>query len=316
MALRVLLADESVTIKKVFQVALQDFRVEVTSVTIGSDVVTVAEKIQPDIVFVDVLLQKKNGYDVCRDLKNSPVLTTTPVVLVWSGFMELDKQKYQSSGANDHLEKPFDAQRLRGIVTKLVPKTQSQPVAPFLTMPKLPDFAEPKNIVEPPKDQNWSMESFDPPPVIMPESPDEFTSVSLSGRGSNRRTVRPPVIPTPTPTVSLQDEIEDDGMWVQKPIAHAQTSPPEPSPSLDNDDSNLVELNLDPDEIATSAPSSGTRAPLGSTLSENEIVEIVRAQSQEVIERVVWQVLPEIATRIVERELARLLEQRGLDREP
>jgi two-component system cell cycle response regulator len=142
MALRVLLADESVTIKKVFQLALQDFAVEVTTVNVGIDVVQVAEKIKPDIIFADVLLQKMSGYDVSRAIKEHPQLSQTPVVLIWSGFMELDKDRYKSSGAGSHLEKPFDTQHLRKIVQTLVPKTQTQPLSDFLNFPKLPAFAE------------------------------------------------------------------------------------------------------------------------------------------------------------------------------
>src|SRR5580698_858214 len=88
MALRVLLADESSTIKKVFQLALQDFAVEVRPVNLGIDVASVALSFKPDIIFADVLLQKKNGYDVCNELKQDPALSSIPVVLMWSGFME------------------------------------------------------------------------------------------------------------------------------------------------------------------------------------------------------------------------------------
>src|SRR5690348_5203904 len=108
MALRVLLADESSTIKKVFQLALQDFAVEVRPVNVGLDVLTVAQGFQPDIIFIDILLQKKNGYEVSAELKQDAQLKSVPVVLMWSGFMELDDDKFQASLANAKLEKPFD----------------------------------------------------------------------------------------------------------------------------------------------------------------------------------------------------------------
>lgn len=142
MALRVLLADESVTIKKVFQLALQDFAVEVNTVNVGLDVVQVALKTKPDIIFADVLLQKLNGYDVSRDVKANPQLANIPVVLIWSGFMELDEARFKSCGASAHLEKPFDTQILRKIVQGLVPKTNTQPLSEFLNFPKLPEFTD------------------------------------------------------------------------------------------------------------------------------------------------------------------------------
>src|SRR5690606_39272940 len=126
MALRVLLADESSTIKKVFQLALQDFGVEVQSVNVGLDVLAVGKRFKPDIVFADILLQKKDGYDVSAELKSDAELKDVPVVLMWSGFMELDEDKLQISQANAHLEKPFDVKTLRKLIHELVPKTRDQ----------------------------------------------------------------------------------------------------------------------------------------------------------------------------------------------
>ena len=142
MALRVLLADESSTIKKVMQLALSDFAVEVKSVPIGFDVLPVAKNFKPDIVFADILLTKKSGYDVCNEIKGDPATAHIPVVLMWSGFMEVDQAKMSESQADGRLEKPFDADGLRQVVQDLVAKTKSNPISQFLTFPKLPDFEE------------------------------------------------------------------------------------------------------------------------------------------------------------------------------
>lgn len=136
MALRVLLADESTTIKKVMQLALQDFAVEVKSVQSGIDVLEVAKSFAPDIIFADVLLQKKNGYEVCAELKNNPDVNSVPVVLMWSSFMDLDERQAQACNADRRLEKPFDVENLRQIVLELVPKTRSQRLAHFLQFPE------------------------------------------------------------------------------------------------------------------------------------------------------------------------------------
>lgn len=142
MALRVLLADESTTIKKVMQLALQDFAVEVKAVPIGLDVIPVTKTFKPDLIFVDVLLTKKSGYEVCAELKSDSGTQHLPVVLMWSSFMELDEQKFQSARADGRLEKPFDADSLRQLVETLVPRTQSQPVSSYLQFPPLPEFED------------------------------------------------------------------------------------------------------------------------------------------------------------------------------
>lgn len=138
MALRVLLADESATIKKVMQISLQDYAVEVRSVQLGVDVLQVAQQFKPDIIFVDILLQKKNGYEVSQELKRDPQTRAIPVILMWSGFMEVDVSKLKASLADNQLEKPFDADGLRSLVNKFVPKTQSQGLAQHLEFPNVP----------------------------------------------------------------------------------------------------------------------------------------------------------------------------------
>ena len=136
MSLRVLLADESDTIKKVFQLALQDLNAEVKSVHSGLDVLDVANTFQPTIIFADILLQKRNGYEICLEIKHSSTLKDVPVILMWSSFMELDQDQYKKSLANDQLEKPFDADHLRALVKKHTSSVDTNPMAQFLNFPK------------------------------------------------------------------------------------------------------------------------------------------------------------------------------------
>lgn len=263
MALRVLLADESITIKKVFQLALQDFAVEVVAVNVGVDVVQVATKINPDIIFADVLLQKMSGYDVSRDIKSNPQLAHIPVVLIWSGFLDLDEGRYKSSGANAHLEKPFDTQRLRQLIQSLVPKTNTQPMSPFLKFPKLPDFTEkpsatrtqqtppaqhaqhnqkppltpyPPPPTQPPNVDSWSMDSFESidhthiPPVpnipslVQPEMPPEIEQEDFVA-------VQLPSEPPPTrkPILTAVEKTtaadDGDGQWIQKTLTSFKLPP-------------------------------------------------------------------------------------------
>lgn len=144
MSLRILLADESATIKKVIQLTLQDFAVEIKSVTVGIDVLQVARVFQPNIIFCDILLAKRNGYEVCADIKSESLTKKIPVVLMWSSFMEFDDQKAKAVGVDRKLEKPFDAETLRSLVKELVPELNTNVISNFLSFPKLPDFDDPK----------------------------------------------------------------------------------------------------------------------------------------------------------------------------
>lgn len=362
MALRVLLADESVTIKKVFQLSLQDFGVDVFAVTSGLDVLPIAKKNRPDIVFVDVILPKKSGYDVAAEIKKDPELKNVPVVIIWSGFMELDQARFKACNADAHLEKPFDTQRLRQIVQSLVKKTSSQTLSEFLQFPKLPDFKDeaaaklasmkaakppptPAPTPAPPEDSNvvsmrgkqndWNMDHFAPVP-----SGTSITQVSAvpdsSGDGEFSELADdfvPVELPPQPPVISRSDEDEtdadSDNQWIQKTLSRYKVEAPktteqevevsyrEPTEKIDaealmrNERPQPKASPTDDDEIELDLgePVSVQPEPTPQ-LSDKQLEAIIRAQSKEMIEKVIWQVVPEIASQIIEREIQRLLKER------
>ena len=298
MALRVLLADESSTIKKVFQLALQDFAVEVRSVNIGVDVATVATAFKPDIVFADVLLQKKNGYDVCAELKGNALLKTLPIVLMWSGFMELDEDKFQASQANAQLEKPFDVTALRKLITDLVPRTQNQKLSEFLTFPKTQAEAEQPT-----------------PPEFEAAAPDlgsdeEFTQVPIpkikGGTDKYRLDLKPEELePSHIPVnyeMPSENIVEDDAEDEFKMRDGSRKTTPPAEETVMLDEGELEEV--------VSAPIPRQFGAEAINLSSDQLEKIIRQQSAEVIEAVVWKVVPELAKQIIERELSRLLKER------
>lgn len=374
MALRVLLADESNTIKKVFQLALQDYAVEVRPVNIGLDVVPVAASFRPDIIFADVLLQKKSGYEVSAEVKKDSSLKDVPVVLMWSGFMELDEDKFQASRANAQLEKPFDVGSLRKIVQELVPKTKTQKLSGFLTFPPMPEFTESKpsassspsvaeTVPAPPAQHvpsapkpvsqtaappgvgektgsSWDMESFDPmetPLVIGDADEEEFQQVNLAAPPAREEPTAPKRVSISAPPPIEEDE-EETSTWQQKDLSrfridlddgndlpidyvvsdeeikpedilHSGSAWSEPTPEQDESS----DIETPPPQVPaapTLAKESQAALP---KLSPAQIEEIVREQSREIIETVVWRVVPELAARIIERELKKLLDEKDQD---
>ena len=101
MPLRILLADESTTIKKAFSLALSDLGAEIKSVPSGLDVMTVAIDFRPQLIFADVLLTKKSGYEVCREITASIETKHIPVILMWSNFMEFNTSLATQAGYAD-----------------------------------------------------------------------------------------------------------------------------------------------------------------------------------------------------------------------
>ncbi|NCN40948.1 response regulator [bacterium] len=316
MALRVLLADESSTIKKVFQLALQDFAVEVKPVALGIDVHAVASDFQPDIVFADILLQKKNGYDACAELKSDSQLKSIPVVLMWSGFMELDQDKFEACGADGQLEKPFDVAQLRKVVQDLVSKTKTQSLANYLDFPE-PDQEDPPQA----------------PPVDEPkEESDEFEAVPFKTLNKQNENFR----------LKVEDLDEDEAVFTPEPSHEPppikqEVRPPSSEPSSSNrytrDDESEPDL-LEVEEVEedfefhrTSAgiantdlprtrrePAPSSSDPLG--LKPEEIREIVERLAPKIIEDIAWKIVPDLAAQIIERELKSLLAEKDNEVSP
>jgi CheY-like chemotaxis protein len=298
MALRVLLADESSTIKKVFQLALQDFAVEVRPVNLGVDVLPVAKSFQPDIIFADVLLQKKNGYEVCSELKADSQAQKTPVVLMWSGFMELDEDKFQASLADARLEKPFDVAALRKLVSDLVPKTRSHRISQFLKFPKMPEMEEPQQAA-----------NSTPQPEAQPEGPgendEEFKQVSIPQmKGAERFRLN----------IDASEEDADmsavDLSSSREPVDVQSLMGDDEAAEAELDEPEIFQMRENKRETARESVTEPPRLPL----SKEEVLELARteikAQVREIVESVAWKVIPDLAQQIIERELQRLLKEK------
>jgi CheY-like chemotaxis protein len=309
MALRVLLADESSTIKKVFQLALQDFAVEVRSVNIGVDVATVALSFKPDIIFADVLLQKKNGYEVALELKQNPSLKNVPVVLMWSGFMEFDDDKFQASLANASLEKPFDVAALRKLVNDLVPRTQSQRLSQFLSFPPMPELED----GPPPTLDAGGGEEFHQVPIPKMKGGAQADKFRLNLKPEEMDPNHVPVeYELPSEKIALDDVFKKPAPQKSQPAAATPAAAKRPAMPLPDDLPMEDEEDLiDEPPAATQVRSAAITAPAGgASLSEAQLEEIIRAQSAEVIESVVWKIVPDLAKQIIERELNKLLKER------
>jgi two-component system, cell cycle response regulator len=399
MALRVLLADESPTIKKVMQISLQDFNIELKAVQLGIDVLQVAEAFQPEIIFCDVLLQKKSGYDVSMELKNNPKTKNIPIVLMWSGFMELDEEKFRECRADGHIEKPFDSHALRDIVKNLVHSTKEQTMSEFLefpevtairnqkqeiatkkqeelekrlnesqrmTIPERPplDLPPEPSIVESHRQQqesptnNWSMDSFDDITHFSNQDKDldSFQQKPLQALESPFPEAPPeleqdqsPVIPTRDnrPVISPQKpliskippmtneftkhqrmekanpgpvglEMPDTGVEMppEEDVSHSELLANVSMHPSDLDKFNIKgpprlkrELPLDP----VAASPAGLKIDVPTVqLTQEQLEFIIRSQSKEIIERIVWKLIPEIADKLIKEEIKRLTDETKL----
>jgi CheY-like chemotaxis protein len=104
---KILVADDNSNIQKMVGLALKDHGIDVVAVGNGEAAVRKIADVHPDLVLADVFMPVRNGYEVCKFVKEDKALSHIPVILLVGAFDPLDEQEAQRSGADGVLKKPF-----------------------------------------------------------------------------------------------------------------------------------------------------------------------------------------------------------------
>lgn len=327
MALRVLLADESSTIKKAIQMVLSSYGVEIKTVPTGIDVLSVTQSFNPDIIMADILLNKKNGYEVCLELKNTAATQNIPVVLMWSSFMQLDQQLFKNSKADASLEKPFETEVIKSLIERLVPKMQTFPLKGLLNHAPLPDFEESDTFVRQKHDFNAlpktnlgisSKKATPTAPVFQidkkeNETIDEFKddfkiedSFRQTPAAKNPFEVENSATPendewSASPANQFIIETENFGDFEEVKVLNPRT---DSIPSLKNRINEQIQTYLKDTPVTSHKAKTSLQQKSHSSFDEQLIKEEIKLTA----EKICWQIIPEITEKIVREELAKLLQ--------
>lgn len=120
-----LLADDSVTIRRVIELTFADENIRVVSVSSGRDAISSIESAPPDVILADAGMPDVSGYDIAAFVKSRPQLRHIPVILLAGAFEPLDEARSRKSGSDGVLVKPFEPQMVVARVRELL----SQPAA-------------------------------------------------------------------------------------------------------------------------------------------------------------------------------------------
>jgi CheY-like chemotaxis protein len=120
LAIKVLFADDSVTMQKVMQLSLEHEGFDLKVTGDGATAYAMAIKEKPDLIIADVFMPGLNGFELCKKIKENFATTGIPVVLISGEMEEYDEQKGSEAGALAHITKPFKSGEFISTIKKLL----------------------------------------------------------------------------------------------------------------------------------------------------------------------------------------------------
>lgn len=80
---------------------------DVSSASNGEEAIAKVYESKPDLIFLDVMMPKKNGYEVCQELKSNPSCSDTHIIMLTAKGQDVDREEGLNSGADEFMTKPF-----------------------------------------------------------------------------------------------------------------------------------------------------------------------------------------------------------------
>ncbi|MEX2088635.1 MAG: response regulator [Bacteroidota bacterium] len=115
---KILIVDDEEILRRLMQRSFLSAGYEIVMAENGTEAIEKAEKEEPDLILLDVMMPEMNGFAVCRKLRENPKFASTPILMVTALRSEADKEAVAASGATDHLVKPVNQEELVARVRK------------------------------------------------------------------------------------------------------------------------------------------------------------------------------------------------------
>jgi DNA-binding response OmpR family regulator len=266
-----LAVDDSKTMRKVIEITFAGEGFKTVVAADAADALAKAQSEHPQVALIDAALEGTNGYDLCRQIKGAS--PSTLVVILSNKAQPYDKARAAASGADDFMDKPFDTQQMIDKVTTLAKRSAQAPaVAPMAAATAAPvPVAQP--LAAKPDASRQRVQTL------------AYGSTPLPPQG----TVAPAVKPLGGSAPFGSRASTQPGTSTFTPPAAAVAQAPAP---------------------VAAASGNGAHADFASKLGGLGLtpaqVEGVLSLSREVVEKVVWEVVPTLAEAMIKEEIARL----------
>lgn len=317
MAKSLLLADDSVTIHRMVELCLPPDRFTVVAAKSADEALARARDLRPDVILADTFMPGKSGYDLAAAVQADQDLSHIPVVLLTSPNEAFDEARARSVGAFSWLSKPFQSQALsdqlknalapRPVAPAPVPPPPAPPPAPAAIVPPAPAVAAPAPAFQ--------------PAMVVPVRPPPPTDISMPPPPREEPAPREATIPPLTVFPSLAPLPESVAPKAEPIVAVPAATIPPPSPAAPIAQAAPAPARAParPGPVAAGRPVMPPRPagipvpqPRATLTAQNHealLREALTKASRDMIEKVVWEVVPELAETIIREQLDRLIKK-------
>ncbi len=120
--IKVMVIDDSKTIRRTAETLLKKEGCEVITATDGFEALSKITDHRPDIIFIDIMMPRLDGYQTCALIKRNKSYKETPVILLTSKDGLFDRARGRIVGSDQYLTKPFTREELLGAIKQYVRK--------------------------------------------------------------------------------------------------------------------------------------------------------------------------------------------------
>jgi len=120
MGARILIAEDEPNIVTLLEFLLQGGEHEVRVARDGAEALRLAESFLPNVVLLDVMMPLRNGYEVCRTIRENPALQRVKILMLTAKGREEEREKGLALGADAYVTKPFSTKELLAKVGELL----------------------------------------------------------------------------------------------------------------------------------------------------------------------------------------------------
>ena len=118
--LKILVVDDSKTIRRTAETLLTKEGCQVFTAIDGFDALSKIADHQPDLIFVDIMMPRLDGYETCSLIKHNKIFRDTPVIMLSSKDGLFDRARGRIVGSEQYLTKPFTKDELRGAISNQI----------------------------------------------------------------------------------------------------------------------------------------------------------------------------------------------------